>query len=249
MQDGAFPFALNFANTTANAASGVFGGQSGQSQCMQNYWITRPTASEITDQIVDIGALSDVVRAYYVKQSNSAVPVVLTGRVANGHSVAIYVEGDVFIKPDASGRFGYDTSGWGSANMIPSLYVVAHGNINISSNAKSLEGSYIAVPTSDSSGRINTCTNPITMQLFTVSADIVSQCNKQLVIRGTFSAKHINFMRTYGTLKDAVSKEPIESSKAAELFVYNIENMLATQPTRGISRYTYDSITALPPSL
>ena len=249
MRTGSFPFSLTFANGTAITTSSIFGGQFGGSACMQNYWSSRGMNAELIQQTIDIGSLSDVSRSYYVKQSDPDTPVTLTGTIANGHYIVMYIEGDVFIQPNASGHFGYESSSWGNTVNIPSLYVVAKGNIYISSSSKTLDGQYVAVPASDNDGRITTCTDPNTHRPFVQQSDLITQCNKQLIVHGTFSAKQINFLRTYGNVQDAVAGETFASSKAAEVFQYNLETILSIQPTAGIRKHTYDSITALPPSL
>ena len=76
----------------------------------------------------------------------------------------------------------------------------------------------------------------------------------QLVINGSFLAKHINFLRTKGTLRSAVAGEaygaPSFATNIAEVFRYSPESYMTTPGVQAYDDSTnYDSVLSLSPSL
>ena len=161
-----------------------------------------------------------------------------------------------------------------SGCITSSSFVVKAGrNIYIAPNVKRLDGVYVA------KGNIYTCSNatgtgPKQTSDSGPGNSYYTVCNKQLLIRGTFVAKKVSLMRTYGSLRNSVNNEqlrgpsnapingacansggappiPIAKSCAAEVFDFGPELYLsnpAVQLPNGGST-TYDAITSLPPVL
>ncbi len=168
-------------------------------------------------------------------------------------NIAIYVTGDVYI----SDNIVYDQAGW-SIGSVPSFVLSVTGNIYIDPSVTQLDGSYQAA------GNIYTCAKdngggsfaPIT------AGSLYSQCNNQLTVTGSFIAKKLNLLRTYGSLRDDATGLPVPCNNAgsattthttcaAEVFEFSPEQYLANPATRqaGGGAIQYDAITSLPPVL
>jgi hypothetical protein len=239
------PSILSFANSALVAqATGRYGGAFGTGTCAYNYWSDNGRTTTINNQVIDIGTLTD--GKYYVKQANASTPVVVTGAIANGVKVSLYVDGTAFVRGTS---VGYAATNWTTASTIPSFYLIAHGNILIGSDVTSMDGNYIAQNTGAADGRITTCADPTSLQLYATNATQLTNCNKKLVVNGSFTAKHVNFLRLIGTIRQAVPGEASATTNAAETFIYPLENYLGGQAIGGVYQQTYDSITALPPIL
>lgn len=180
--------------------------------------------------------------------------------VANNRS--IFVTGDVYINGDIS--YG----NWVGTANIPSFVIKATGNIYIAPGVKKLDGVYIA------KNNIYTCSNSVGNGPRQAWDNYYATCNNQLLVRGTFVAKKVSLMRTYGSLRNSVNNEqlrgastapinnpcanspgspPVSTTKscAAEVFDFGPELYLgnpALQRPNGGST-TYDAITSLPPVL
>lgn len=240
------PEILSLANTTAvNRSIGQFGGSFGSGSCINDYWSKSINATVLSSQNIDLAALPN--GRYYVKQSTPGTPVSVTGLIPNGRRIALYVEGNAFIRGGAS--VGYVSSNWANRAEIPSLYIITKGNIMIGSDVKNLDGNYIAQNSNATDGRITTCADPNTLQTYATNASFLINCTNKLTINGSFSAQHVNFLRVAGTTRLAVPSESSTSSNAAEVFVYSLDTFLGDQAIEGHHQQTYDSITALPPSL
>ena len=240
------PEILSLANTTAvNRSIGQFGGSFGSGSCINDYWSKSINATVLSSQNIDLAALPN--GRYYVKQSTPGTPVSVTGLIPNGRRIALYVEGNAFIRGGAS--VGYASSSWANRAEIPSLYIITKGNIMIGSDVKNLDGNYIAQNSNVIDGRITTCADPNTLQTYATNATFLINCTNKLTINGSFSAQHVNFLRVAGTTRLAVPSESSTSSNATEVFVYSLDTFLGDQAIEGHHQQTYDSITALPPSL
>lgn len=241
------PYALSFSNTLSNNPAGsLFGGLFGQRLCAPDYWSGSQTATARSDQTINLAAFTASGRYVYT-QSNPGIPVTITGILPAGVKITIYIDGNVVITNGP--RVGYGDGPWGSIATIPSLYVVSRGNIGIASNVTTLDGQYVAQHTDTTRGRINTCIDPTSLTFYSSDSALITNCRNRLTVNGTFSAFKVNFLRLVNTTLSAVPGEPASTSNAAEVFVFSPEVYLGIQPTVGASPQTYDSITALPPSL
>ena len=272
------PTKLTFANdttTTANNESPILGGQfDGGCLTLTNESVPshHHTHTGSPASIGDVGALSGATQV-----PNSSPAVYQNAQVYdNGHgttqltikggtlpsssntNVSIFVNGDIYI----NGNINYG-SGW-TIGTAPSLIVHATGNIYIAPGVTHLAGVYIAEEKPDgSAGTIYDCSNSFSP----VQKDqLYSKCNNQLVVNGSFVAKQVNLMRTYGSLRDeeppksapfastACSNANIQSnpeSCAGEIFIGSPTLYLsepATQPP-GNGSLQFQSIESLPPVL
>lgn len=134
------------------------------------------------------------------KYSKSGNLIISDGTVGAGSNLEIYVDGDVYIDSDVT--YGDDGS-WNKDN-VPQLLIQAKGNIYISNSVHTLDGTYIALPRDNNTGStIYTCGTASGSSFSPVSAAVLyTQCNNQLTVHGTFSARKVNMMRTYGSLRD-----------------------------------------------
>jgi hypothetical protein len=117
----------------------------------------------------------------------------------------VYIAGNVLYQGDNSGATGRDAS-WTDYTRIPAVYVHAGGNIYISKDATELDGLYVA------GGKIYDCATGAGAPVS--AANMYGQCNKQLTVYGSFIAKQVNLMRTYGSLRD---EKPVGATVPANL--------------------------------
>ena len=168
-------------------------------------------------------------------------------QLSAGEKITLIVDGDVTI----NGNITYDPSyNVSNPSDIPSLVIVARGDINIGSNVTELDGLYMARPvdptTASFDGVIDTCHNaPSTGRLYNDPAtSIPEECDQQLIVRGMFIANDIEFRRTHGGIDGTY-----EPQEPAEYFDFNSELYLA-QPLL-ISTFEPDleiqSVRDLPP--
>ncbi len=254
------PLGLSFANTNTNVTGESMGGNFATIHCLTDYWANKPSSA--TAQSVNsfnaVNTASDAV--YLTPPSGTAT---LSGGTNIVGRKTIYVDGNVVLKGD----FSYATpDAWVNENAIPSLFIIARGNIYVDKDTAQLDGVYVAQPknvANPTDGRIYTCANDTTP----VALDSVfTSCNKTLTINGAFIAVQAKLLRTYGSLRHANADEqpggaphacnPSGTSLspvcAAEIFNFSPEVYLA-QPALPIVRSAYqgkyDYITSLPPVL
>jgi hypothetical protein len=119
------------------------------------------------------------------------------GTLSAGHNVSIFVNGDAYI----SSNISY-ADNWPAGNA-PSFILHATGNIYIDPGVTKLAGVYIAQDKSDGSkGKIYTCADTSNHFSPMQASNLYSDCNNQLVVTGSFVAKQVNLMRTFGSLRD-----------------------------------------------
>ncbi len=158
-----------------------------------------------------------------------------TIKIANGHRVSLYVDGDVTINSNIEYTSG-DSTKWTNPLNVSSFYLIVRGNIYIAPGVTRLDGVFIAQPgdmpavpvATDFSGVIYTCASTGTGRRF-ATADLFNSCNSPLTINGNFQAHHI-FLDRVGTksLRDANSdEEKATTSGAAEVFNSTPEIFLA----------------------
>lgn len=249
---------LTFANT-----GGGFGGSLGGNHCIPDYYGTLPTSG-----VASSSNINDANGAGTGSFSYNGPQILNSTNVSNGVSQAIYVNGDVYI----SGNITYNQTSWaidsqGRTN-IPSLYLIAKGNIYIGAGVTQLDGTYIAQG-SGSSGVINTCAQDQNGPFAKV--DLYNNCSNRLNVTGSFIANIIRFRRTYSSLRHtAYGENPNSGSSphdclisgggtsdpqldcAAENFNFSPETYLtrpALTPSGGANSGKYDYIKSLSPVL
>lgn len=222
---------LSFGNTTntgkISLGSSQFGGFSGITHCVPDYYNN-----------VDLLSQSDAqVKKFNIDHTMNASDYSFSGKTI------VLVNGDVTINSDINLNNNPT-----SVSNIPSLYVIAKGNINIHNSVDRLDGVYIAQPEEDNSkGEINTCYNS--------GGNAKSVCNRQLLINGAFIAKYVHFRRTNGSLDSLPPNahiEPSTSNNIAEVFNFGPSEYLAPLNSSLVKTgpyQSYDYIVSLPPIL
>lgn len=222
---------LSFGNTTntgkISLGSSQFGGFSGITHCVPDYYNN-----------VDLLSESDA----QVKKFNNDHTINASDFSSSGKTVVL-VNGDVTINSDINLNDNPT-----SVSNIPSLYVIAKGNINIHNSVDKLDGVYIAQPKDgNTKGEINTCSNS--------GGNAKSVCNNQLLINGAFIAKYVHFRRTNGSLDSLPPNahiEPATSNNIAEVFNFGPSEYLAPLNSSLVKTgpyQSYDYIVSLPPIL
>jgi hypothetical protein len=264
----------NVSTSTSNAAG--TGGLMNTDHCVFDYFnkLEKPAVDTTPSPVADVA--SGVAR-YYDPSDNGNV--VINGGIvplrnpadSSRPGTVIYVKGDVRIMAGATGGIkfaGGDTS-YNSVENIPSLYVIVYGgNITIDRDVTQLDGVFVAQPENGVGGEIFTCDTNNT-------ADLLGSCNKQLLVNGSFVAKKVNLLRSFGSLRDGLRNvgrpednpyaagtktcgvlngtvTTTRNDCAAEIFRFNPEIYLAQPnliPKNGPTKGDYDYITTLPPIL
>lgn len=112
-------------------------------------------------------------------------------------STAIFVKGDVYL----NGNITYNTAGW-SPGSVPSLVIVATGNIYVDPGVTQLDGVFISQPSSPAAGgTVYTCATAINPTTFKVNSDFTA-CHNQLLVNGSLTGNKIKLLRTFGSLRD-----------------------------------------------
>jgi hypothetical protein len=239
------PAGLTFANYDGSVAMPGFGGNSSMPVCAPDYY-SNATRPGVTPTGGSVGLL-DGARSY-------TGPVTVGGTIAKGAKVVLYVDGDVIITSDIM----FAAGPYANRNEIPSLFIIARGNIYVASTVNRIDGFFIAQPKSDgSAGNIYTCAiNSGGTWRTPNSAEIYNQCGgsdkRRLVINGSFIAKKIHLLRSNGTVHGGSNDEPSSSDNIAEIFNFTPELYMA-EPHSSLSvpgsKSSYNSINSLPPIL
>jgi len=234
------PTGLSFANTVAPA------GQFGGSHCMTDYFATVP-GSFTAQNSVNLTALGgSTVSAFRPPDPYFTLS---GGNVTAGERHTIYVDGDVVINgnidfPGAGGR--------GNIDQIASFYLIVRGNIFINDNVSLLNGIFIAQPGSaPGSGSIYTCSSNNAVYSDALMFD---RCGSQLRINGALVAQNIEWLRTFGSLRNSTPTENPNTGPvfAGEIINFSPDTYLITPTTPTTSSGTgsrYEYITSLPPVL
>jgi hypothetical protein len=228
------PSGLAFSNTVNN---GSYGGSFGSVPCIPDYY-AKATNTTTIGNVVNVSSLTT--GSYQVNGDAT-----LSGVVNPDNQISVYVNGDAYITADIkySGQWTYD--------KIPLFNLVVKGNIYIvntssSSGVTQLDGAYVAQTNgAGNGGAIYTCAS-LSGAYGTDDATFYSKCNRKLTINGTFSAKQIYLLRTYGTLSQATSFAAGQTY-SGETFKYNPTLWIAQPQTK--TSGAYDAITSLPPIL
>ncbi len=219
-----------------------YGGNGGLYRCVPDYYSKKPAQQNGGDGTYSVSSLGDGSYFYNGNVTLTSLPNY------SGHK-AIFVKGDVTISSNI--QFN---NGWVNEAEIPSLWIIASGNIKISSNVNRVDGIYVAQPTSSGGGKIYTCTEA-NGNTFNAS-DLYARCGSKLTIGGAFIAEQVKFLRTFQTLQSSQPNEAANATNAAEVFVGGAELYLGRPPASlqvgggcTNSNCAYDAITSLPPTL
>ncbi len=179
-----FGTGLSFTNdslsATINPILAQYGGSFDKTDCIPSWYVDPPagTAVNATNNVASgtgfLGSLSPGTYTYYYSTNIGSLkigtdiavaPYVNTDSIANGVHIIVYVDGDVSIVDNII--YQNAISGWGSLANIPSVDIIAKGNIYIHSAVTQLDGVYVAqqknvtLPDETSNGGwVYTCASP-----------------------------------------------------------------------------------------
>jgi len=272
------PTELAFSNASASYVTGGpnrnFGGNFGSLLCAHNHFDDAPDNTPGNTSWVDNvpGIADDIDLAnpavfdtdrHYINGDINLYGQLPEDLVA-GKRTVIYVDGNVSVRANqdasGSGRVGFGISEWASIDLVPSLTVIARGNIYIDDGVTELDGSYIS-----QGGQISTCSVDATFPIdLPTVPQRTTECRTQLRINGAFIADTVNLLRTFGSLRESYAGEvpfpdptPADpaptippTTRAAETFIYNPTIWFTNGgglPSN--SKIQIDSYISLPPSL
>ncbi len=218
---------LSFSGTGGGTYGGGFGGTP---PCPADYYSQHTGGAPS-------GALASNVSGVYESAGNLSI----SGDVANGKKMVIFVNGDVQITGNTT--LNIANTAWSSVGNIPSLWLIVKGNIYIQPNVTQVEGVYIAQPRDSKNvnlddpaatgGFIYTCANgaaaPTEPMLTSTAA---GGCGRKLSINGSLTALGLRLYRTNGDIStQAINNETAAQARAdvniAEVFQFTPEFWLA----------------------
>lgn len=222
-------------DTFPPADGNPLGGYFGSTTCEPDYYHKDMPASttSISTNIVNSSLATGPPAAgsngsNYSVTANGTNPVTIGGDgnpiyVANGVRETIFVKGNVYIESNIEYKGGLSSSdpnytSWGSSiSNIPSLYIVAEGNIYVAPNVTQLDGVYIAQPDTDdptqtaSTGIIDTCAQSTGIYSDSYLGELYGDnaggsgnevgCDKQLTVNGAIADKATILDRSFSSLR------------------------------------------------
>lgn len=235
------PTGLSFSNQSTNAGAGLFGTTFGTSlPCLPDYFSQKPAGAPVQTSPINVSSLTT--GAY----SASGSVRITGGNVNPNMRTVLYVDDDVYIDNNITYVGSWNT------NSAPLFKLVVRGNIFVAGTVSRLDGVYIAQPNGAAGGVIYTCTDPANPFAAMALTSVFNQCNSKLVVNGSFSARHVELLRSIGSLVQSSAGESSGSNNAGEVFNYSPAFWLAQPPdgtSTDTSSDTYDSIVSLPPVL
>lgn len=258
--------------TPGDPGNGVSG-----ANCHLNYVTTNPRIGALRNDNSIVSTPINVsydsaARVLYVYMNGDLVlsyPITLAGQVLVGftgstggavdwHSVSdVQISQNVLVTPLAPPPGTKQVVNPDSL-AIPSLYLVAEGNIYIDPSVKSLDGIYVAQHNGTNGGSIYTCNNANyngTGQPLIAAGNTgyYAACSgNQLIVNGAFVANKVVLGRAYssadtGAQGDTAASPGTGWNNAAEVFNYTPADWLENPFSETTN--TYDAITSLPPVL
>lgn len=231
------PNNLTFANTT-----GTFGGgfAAQNLDCSHDFWQHDAGSSiDLPYDTLGIFGGPDIngnagERVYY-RNGDLDTNTSFLGNIdiARAARVTLYVEGDLYIRRDIL----YAGGSYSSIDQIPSLRVVAKGNIYVHPSVTELNGLFVAGGTFSTCGTDGDDT----------AVKLISSCGQPLTVYGAVYADSILLKRTPGSLGQSVRAQGRGNPSPAERFIYTPELWLTSGFNSGEG--DADSYYTLPPVL
>lgn len=250
-QSNRSPAQLAFSNVGSNVNGKQFGGSFGSVLCADDYFAkTPPLSSSDWQNVTSINLATLSSGKHYYKGDVSLYGQLPDDSIAGkGRRVVVYVDGDVSVRAGPSdsstGKVGFaNNSQWGSADLIPSIYLISNGNILIDDGISELDGSYIS-----QGGEIFTCAQGFSIPAQN-SRELTESCRTKLRVNGAFIANKINLYRTSGSLRESVVGEGYGATNASESVIYNPTMWMTNGgglPSN--SKIQIESYISLPPTL
>lgn len=257
------PMGLTFANSglaAAQTTSPLLGGNFGGNNCIPDYWAGNTTATQTSPSSVfqfDNSADGSwrLTPSNTLKLSPGSGDPVST--IRNGKHLVLYVDGDVIVDDNIS----LANLNWTNENQIPSLYVIARGNIYISSDVSFLYGVFVAQrnEVTGNGGTIFTCTKDSDPYEYSFPSDNDvllpdRECNNnKLSVSGTFIAQRVKLHRTINSIRNSLKPDNAFTDSAAESInlgpEFYLSRVCQDVPVACASVEPYDSIVSLPPIL
>lgn len=248
-QNSLQPGVATYSNVGVGA--GNFGGNFTNAHCNLNYYDAKPDVATMAAMPATAFSLASVAGtggSYYADRGGSGTQVFSASTLADGKRAVFYVNGNVHIT--GSGMFGYANNRWADRDLIPSITIVATGNIYIAGSISEVHGILIA-----QSGAIHTCArnngaNPSLLSPTEDDAALSSAlCGGKLTVYGAAMSKELHLLRHTGALTGATVAEPRTSANISEVFVYPPELFLTEGAglPRPPGAVRVQSINALPP--
>jgi len=232
------PKELTFANDTAATYGGNWA--AGNIPCQTNYYSMKPTTG-FTDPggSADLNGGSDEIFVH------TGDLVITGGNIPQGRKKAVYVDGDIEIRQDIRYVGMYN-----GADRVPSVRIIARGNIYIAPNVQQIDGILIAQPNGATGGTIVTCSDG-NFGLPTVAQvnGGASSCRNRLEIFGALIARDVRFLRSQGSIRNSNNGHNYNNATIAESIIFTPEVWLADPAYKPPYREPYEAFTSLPPIL
>lgn len=233
MINGGAPKGLTFANTTG----GSYGGEFGSTECMPNYFADSAELTSTLSGTINLGpGPGSLDGGNYLRGTD----VTLSGQLRDKQRYSIFIDGNLTI----ASNIDYASGSWSSYADIPSLLVFVKGNIYIKPGVTSITGMFVAQDDSGSGGIIDTCQSS--------SQGTNGECNNQLTVNGSLSAKKIQFRKVANSQRDDSKLTGPTSNAGSEKFIFTPEQWIVRPeriPGEESTTGKYDYFTVLPPIL
>jgi hypothetical protein len=230
------PKGLTFANT-----GGVYGGgwDTGNVPCQDDYF--KPSGAPL-GPVTNLTAMSG---AY-----DRSGPLEITGGIIPpNRKISIYVDGDIWITGTGIQNV---LASYTDINQIPSVRIIARGNIYIAPTVTQIDAILIAQPNGAAGGTIVTCSNGFAMPTIaqlTGAAAAPNNCRTKLTVFGALLARDVRFMRSNGGIQFSNNTQPYTNASIAEAIIYSPAVWLAKPTDLLDDREPYEAYTTLPPIL
>ncbi len=216
---GANPKRLSFTNTDGNA---TFGGGFGCARSIPNYFSATAGQSFQNRPVLNLASITASGNYFFTNPAGVRV----WGTLPQGVRANIYIRGNVFVEDNITYATG-PGGNWGAITDIPALRLYTEGDIHINRTVTTMYGFYFAQPVNAATGgQIYTCSSAPGAQVSV--ANMFADCNTKLTVRGGFTAKKVNLLRSRLSLRNgtAATESTSTGSSAAEVFVYAPEAFL-----------------------
>jgi hypothetical protein len=237
------PTGLSFSNQSTDAVNDDYGGDScgvdtPTSATIAGYYQSPPSSA---GSFISGASLSGDDGVLYGGASTG--DTIAASTIAAGQHTVLYVNGDVVISGNITfgSSSGSPADSWTSTSQIPSLWIIATGNISIAPNVTEIDGIYVAAGSGGTGGNIDTCNNSGGQ----TDSGYYAACYSKLTVDGSLvAANNVYLTRTFGTVSDSSATDT--GGNAAELFDFNPLLFLPTQTSLSSG---YQAISSLPPVL